>query len=87
MRHPLRAFLQHQLDQLALFRREVRVGAVDRTAVHRDVVVESVRHTARGVPDGFHYDITVDGRTVHCADPHLTPEQRELIQLVLKEGA
>ncbi|MFD7239814.1 protealysin inhibitor emfourin [Streptomyces syringium] len=43
--------------------------------------------TARGVPDGFHYEITVDSRTVHCADPHLTPEQRELIQLVLKEGA
>ncbi|RLV08637.1 hypothetical protein CTZ27_07600 [Streptomyces griseocarneus] len=41
----------------------------------------------RGVPDGFHYEITVDGRTVRCADPHLTHDQRELIQLVLKEGA
>ncbi|MBT2383530.1 protealysin inhibitor emfourin [Streptomyces sp. ISL-11] len=41
----------------------------------------------RGVPDAFHYEITVDGRTVHCADPNLTPEQRELITLVLKEGA
>ncbi|MBP2402799.1 protealysin inhibitor emfourin [Streptomyces syringium] len=40
-----------------------------------------------GVPDGFHYDITVDGRTVHCADPHVTHEQRELIRYVLKEGA
>ncbi|MEW2581347.1 protealysin inhibitor emfourin [Streptomyces syringium] len=43
--------------------------------------------TARGVPDGFQYEITVDGRTIHCADPHVSPEQRELIQLVLKEGA
>ncbi|MEU8763955.1 protealysin inhibitor emfourin [Streptomyces sp. NPDC048659] len=41
----------------------------------------------RGVPDGFHYEITIDGRTVRWADPHLTDEQRELIQLVLKEGA
>ncbi|MFC8508347.1 protealysin inhibitor emfourin [Streptomyces sp. NPDC057411] len=42
---------------------------------------------SRGVPDGFSYEITVDGRTVRWADPHLTAEQRELIQLVLKEGA
>ncbi|MFI0962028.1 protealysin inhibitor emfourin [Streptomyces sp. NPDC021080] len=40
-----------------------------------------------GVPDGFHYEITVDGRTVHAADPRLTEDQRELISRVLKEGA
>ncbi len=40
-----------------------------------------------GVPDGFSYRITVDGRTVYCADPRLTEEQRELISRVLKEGA
>ncbi|MEU9134922.1 protealysin inhibitor emfourin [Streptomyces sp. NPDC048404] len=40
-----------------------------------------------GVPDGFHYEITVDGRTVHAADPGLTEDQRELIARVLKEGA
>ncbi|OQR61336.1 hypothetical protein B6E66_25000 [Streptomyces maremycinicus] len=40
-----------------------------------------------GVPDGFSYEITVDGRTVYAADPRLTPEQRELISRVLKEGA
>lgn len=39
------------------------------------------------VPDGYSYDITVDSRTVHCADPHLTDAQRELIQLLLNEGA
>ncbi|MEU1405724.1 protealysin inhibitor emfourin [Streptomyces sp. NPDC005728] len=40
-----------------------------------------------GVPDGFSYEITVDGRTVYAADPRLTAEQRELISRVLKEGA
>ncbi|HET6354781.1 hypothetical protein OHA61_26430 [Streptomyces sp. NBC_00885] len=40
-----------------------------------------------GVPDGFSYQITVDGRTVHCADPRLSQAQRELISRVLKEGA
>lgn len=40
-----------------------------------------------GVPDGFSYRITVDGRSVYCADPRLTPEQRRLIGRVLKEGA
>jgi len=40
-----------------------------------------------GVPDGFNYEITVDGRTVYAADPRLTQEQRELISKVLKEGA
>ncbi|MEV0240733.1 protealysin inhibitor emfourin [Streptomyces sp. NPDC050674] len=40
-----------------------------------------------GVPDGFAYQLTVDGRTVYCADPRLTREQRELISRVLKEGA
>ncbi|MER6466279.1 protealysin inhibitor emfourin [Streptomyces sp. NPDC001288] len=40
-----------------------------------------------GVPDGFAYRITVDGRTAYAADPHLTAEQRELITRVLKEGA
>ncbi|WP_329217173.1 hypothetical protein OG352_14355 [Streptomyces sp. NBC_01485] len=42
---------------------------------------------AIGVPDGFSYEITVDGRTVYAADPRLTDEQRRLISRVLKEGA
>lgn len=40
-----------------------------------------------GVPDGFSYQITVDGRTVYCSDPRLTEEQRALISRVLKDGA
>ncbi|MFJ4684812.1 protealysin inhibitor emfourin [Streptomyces sp. NPDC088789] len=42
---------------------------------------------ASGVPDGFSYEITVDGRTVHAADPRLTEDQRTLVSRVLKEGA
>ncbi|EFE69600.1 protealysin inhibitor emfourin [Streptomyces viridosporus] len=42
---------------------------------------------AAGVPDGFSYRITVDGRSVYCADPRLTQEQRALIRRVLEEGA
>ncbi|MEU6670713.1 protealysin inhibitor emfourin [Streptomyces sp. NPDC046727] len=40
-----------------------------------------------GVPDGFSYEITVDGRTVYAADPRLSEAQRELVSRVLKEGA
>ncbi|MBD0425121.1 protealysin inhibitor emfourin [Streptomyces sp. NPDC052309] len=40
-----------------------------------------------GVPDGFSYQITVDGKTVYASDPRLTDEQRKLISRVLKEGA
>ncbi|MER5414685.1 protealysin inhibitor emfourin [Streptomyces virginiae] len=39
------------------------------------------------VRDGFSYRITVDGRTVACAEPHLSDAQRALISRVLKEGA
>ncbi|MGW9449522.1 protealysin inhibitor emfourin [Streptomyces sp. NPDC055632] len=40
-----------------------------------------------GVPDGFSYEITIDGHTVRCGDPAVTKEQRALITRVLKEGA
>ncbi|MEU7582595.1 protealysin inhibitor emfourin [Streptomyces sp. NPDC041068] len=40
-----------------------------------------------GVPDGFNYQLTVDGRTVYCSDPRLTEPQRKLISRVLKEGS
>lgn len=41
---------------------------------------------APGESDGFHYEITVDDRKFHLADPHLTDDQRELIRIVQKEG-
>ena len=41
----------------------------------------------RAAPDGFTYEITVDTRTIRCADPHLSAAQRALITAVLGEGA
>ncbi|APE21553.1 MULTISPECIES: protealysin inhibitor emfourin [Streptomyces] len=51
------------------------------------VLADGTADGARGVPDGFSYEITVDDHTVHCADPRLTEAQRTLITRVLKEGA
>ncbi|MFG3285244.1 protealysin inhibitor emfourin [Streptomyces sp. NPDC048111] len=56
-------------------------------ALAEAALAEGCPEPAPGVPDGFHYEITVDGHTVHCADPRLTETQRELISRVLKEGA
>ncbi|HEY5834551.1 protealysin inhibitor emfourin [Streptomyces sp.] len=53
----------------------------------REVVSAAPARPAPGVPDGFSYEIAAAGRTVHFADPHLTPAQRELVQAVLSEGA
>ncbi|MFG2821213.1 protealysin inhibitor emfourin [Kitasatospora sp. NPDC048365] len=55
-------------------------------ALAREAVAGGLRARAYGVPDGFHYEITVDGRTVYCSDPKLTDSQRELVSLVLREG-
>jgi hypothetical protein len=65
-------------------------GRPDAAHLHtlaRDALAAGEASPPRGVPDGFHYEITVDGRTVHCADPHLTQAQRELVRTILKEGA
>ncbi|MDF3288264.1 protealysin inhibitor emfourin [Streptomyces silvisoli] len=40
-----------------------------------------------GVPDGFNYELEVDGIKAYCADPHLSAPQRELIARVLGERA
>ncbi|MGW0856541.1 protealysin inhibitor emfourin [Streptomyces sp. NPDC002690] len=53
----------------------------------RSALAEGAGTRPAGVPDGFRYTITVDGRTVHCADPHLTDDQRTLVSRVLREGA
>ncbi|MEW1694978.1 protealysin inhibitor emfourin [Streptomyces sp. NPDC093249] len=69
---------------------EVDTGALaDAAEWHAlaDRVLADGDDTGRGVPDGFRYEITVDGRTVHCGDPRLTEAQRTLITRVLKEGA
>ncbi|MFI6701201.1 protealysin inhibitor emfourin [Streptomyces sp. NPDC050509] len=73
-----------------------RTAEIDTTALPDAAHWQALAHRAltgggpaprAGVPDGFAYTITIDGRTVHCADPHLTDAQRELISRVLKEGA
>ncbi|MCX4233090.1 protealysin inhibitor emfourin [Streptomyces sp. NPDC020707] len=64
-----------------------RADAQDWHALAEQAVAAGRGTPPIGVPDGFSYQITVDGRTVYCADPRLTDEQRKLISRVLKEGA
>jgi hypothetical protein len=64
-----------------------RLDAPHVHALAREAVVGASRLRGYGVPDGYHYVITVDSRTVYCADPGLTDSQRELVSLVLREGA
>lgn len=72
-------------------RREIdtsgRADAHDWEALAESALTGGREAGATGVPDGFSYRITVDGRTVHCADPRLTDAQRALVSRVLKEGA
>ncbi|MEW2395925.1 protealysin inhibitor emfourin [Streptomyces sp. NPDC046862] len=64
-----------------------RADAQDWQALAEKAVADGRGTPPIGVPDGFSYQITVDGRTVYCSDPRLTEEQRKLITRVLKEGA
>ncbi|MGQ4484821.1 protealysin inhibitor emfourin [Streptomyces sp. SAS_281] len=64
-----------------------RADAQEWEALADSALADGQGAAPRGVPDGFSYRITVDGRTVHCADPRLTEAQRALISRVLKEGA
>lgn len=64
-----------------------RADAHEWEALAGSALAEGRDTAPQGVPDGFSYRITVDGRTVHCADPRLTDAQRALVSRVLKEGA
>ncbi|MEU9201273.1 protealysin inhibitor emfourin [Streptomyces sp. NPDC048332] len=64
-----------------------RADAHEWEALAESALTGGQEASAPGVPDGFRYRITVDGRTVHCADPRLTDAQRALVSRVLKEGA
>ena len=56
-------------------------------ALAREALGSCNRTPSFGVPDGFHYAISVDQRSVgHCAEPQLTDSQRSLISLVLTQG-
>ncbi|MCI4042527.1 MULTISPECIES: protealysin inhibitor emfourin [unclassified Streptomyces] len=72
---------RHEVDT------EGRADAAEWQALVREVLGSARDTPATGVPDGFRYAITVDGRTMYCADPDLTGAQRTLISRVLKEGA
>ncbi|NGO75129.1 hypothetical protein G6045_05445 [Streptomyces sp. YC504] len=63
-----------------------RLDAADWQALAEEALAQGRLSPPIGVPDGFAYQITVDGRTVYCADPRLTEPQRKLISRVLKEG-
>ncbi|MEV5602011.1 protealysin inhibitor emfourin [Streptomyces sp. NPDC052299] len=64
-----------------------RADAQEWEALAGSALADGQAAAPRGVPDGFSYRITVDGTTVHCADPRLSEAQRALISRVLKEGA
>ncbi|MGA5898293.1 protealysin inhibitor emfourin [Streptomyces venetus] len=64
-----------------------RLDAAEWHALAERAVADGRSTPPVGVPDGFGYQLTVDGKTVYCADPRLTDEQRKLISRVLKEGA
>ncbi|MGW7076212.1 protealysin inhibitor emfourin [Streptomyces sp. BA2] len=56
-------------------------------ALAQEAMAEGRSTPPIGVPDGFSYQLTVDGHTVYCSDPRLTDSQRRLITRVLKEGS
>ncbi|MFC9623983.1 protealysin inhibitor emfourin [Streptomyces sp. NPDC056930] len=64
-----------------------RADASEWEALAESALAAGHHAPSQGVPDGFHYRITVGDRTVHCADPKLTEAQRALVSRVLKEGA
>ncbi|KOV63052.1 protealysin inhibitor emfourin [Streptomyces sp. MMG1121] len=64
-----------------------RADAPEWQALAERVLASGPGTPPTGVPDGFRYEITVDGRTVYAADPRLTEDQRELVSRLLKEGA
>jgi len=75
------------VERHAVLDTEGRPDAPHIHALAREAVGACTRTPASGVPDGFHYAITVDDRSAgHCADPQLTESQRSLIALVLSQG-
>lgn len=64
-----------------------RTDASEWQALAEQAVADGRGTPPVGVPDGFSYQITVDGRTVYCSDPRLSEAQRQLISRVLKEGS
>jgi len=75
------------VERRAALDTEGRPDAPHIHALAREVLSSGTRTATFGVPDGFHYAITVDDRgTVHCAEPQLTDGQKDLVNLVLAQG-
>ncbi|WP_267245058.1 protealysin inhibitor emfourin [Streptomyces sp. PR69] len=64
-----------------------RADADELQELARQVLAEGHRTPPVGVPDGFSYQITVEGETVYATDPRLSEGERRLMSVVLKEGA
>jgi hypothetical protein len=64
-----------------------RPDAAELTATARSAVAEGSGGMPMGVPDGFHYEVEVDGEKGHFADPRLTEAQSALVRKVLAEGS
>jgi len=64
-----------------------RADAAELTALARTALTEGSGALAPVVPDGFHYEIEVDGESARCADPRLTEAQSALVKKVLSEGS
>lgn len=75
------------IERLAEVDTSARPDAAEWQALAGRVLASGRDTPPPGVPDGFRYEITVDGRTVYAADPRLTEDERELVSRVLKEGA
>ncbi|MFR9799606.1 protealysin inhibitor emfourin [Streptomyces sp. MS06] len=75
------------IERFAQLDTEGRPDAGEWRALAEKAVAAGQDTPPAGVPDGFNYQITVDGRTVYAADPRLTEEQRLLISRLLAEGA
>ncbi|MEU4032692.1 protealysin inhibitor emfourin [Streptomyces collinus] len=75
------------IERLAEVDTSARPDAAEWQALAGRVLASGRDTPPPGVPDGFRYEITVDGRTVYAADPRLTEDERDLVSRVLKEGA
>lgn len=75
------------LTRRATLETEGRPDGAEIASLARDARAAGRSTRPMGVPDGFHYEITVDDTSpVHCADPSLSEAQSALITRVLKEG-
>ncbi|MEV6954375.1 protealysin inhibitor emfourin [Streptomyces sp. NPDC051183] len=61
--------------------------AADLERLALEVVAGGRPGPVSGVPDGYHYTVTVDDRTVEFADPDISDAQEDLVERVLRDGA